>query len=138
MPLTEFFFRYFPMYNKFRAVESILIVAEITMPLLAFLALKELGNSGKDERKTSWYKKAVLISGGITGAVCLLVALFAGSIDVTSSYDAQWTSRMPDYVVDAVMAQRTAMISSDAPFPHTIISGSVFSDAAMAFLSSAW
>ena len=114
MPLTEFFFHYFPMYNKFRAVESILIVAEITMPLLAFLALKELGNSGKDERQTRWYKKAVLISGGITGVVCLLVALFAGSIDVTSSYDPQWTSRMPDYVIDAVMAQRTAMISSDA------------------------
>ena len=31
---SRLFFDYFPMYNKFRTVESILIVAEITMPLL--------------------------------------------------------------------------------------------------------
>ena len=42
MPLTEFFFKYFPMYSKFRAVSSILIVAEVAMPLLGFLAIKEL------------------------------------------------------------------------------------------------
>ena len=34
MGLTEFFFNHFPLYNKFRAVSSILIVAEIAMPLL--------------------------------------------------------------------------------------------------------
>ena len=34
MWLTELFFNYFPMYNKFRAVESILVVAEITMPYM--------------------------------------------------------------------------------------------------------
>jgi hypothetical protein len=36
MPLTEWFFYHFPMYNKFRAVESILVVAEVTIPLLGF------------------------------------------------------------------------------------------------------
>ena len=41
MGFTKLFFDYFPMYNKFRAVESILIVAEITMPLLGFLAVKK-------------------------------------------------------------------------------------------------
>ncbi|MCF0167761.1 MAG: hypothetical protein HUJ93_03830 [Bacteroidales bacterium] len=42
MPLTKLFFNYFPLYNKFRAVSSILIVAEITMPLLGFLAIREI------------------------------------------------------------------------------------------------
>ena len=38
MPLTELFLDFFPGYNKFRAVSMILIVAEFTLPLLAFLA----------------------------------------------------------------------------------------------------
>lgn len=114
MWLTKLFFSYFPVYNKFRAVESILIVAEITMPLLGILALKEISDHDNDERKKLWHKRAILISGGITAAVCLFVGLFAGIFDVTSSYDAQWTGQMPRFVVDAVMAQRTAMIRSDA------------------------
>ena len=48
MWLTEFFFNYFPMYNKFRAVESILIVAEITMPLLGFMGLQTERSNGKN------------------------------------------------------------------------------------------
>ncbi|MDR0972895.1 MAG: hypothetical protein LBM61_02765, partial [Prevotellaceae bacterium] len=42
MPLTDLFIDYVPMYNKFRAVSSILVIAEFTIPLLAILALKEI------------------------------------------------------------------------------------------------
>ncbi len=42
MPLTELFFKWFPMYNKFRTVSSILVVAEVAMPLLGFLTLKAI------------------------------------------------------------------------------------------------
>ena len=42
MPFTDFFLDYVPMYDKFRTVASILVVAEFTIPLLAMLALKEL------------------------------------------------------------------------------------------------
>ncbi len=41
MGLTDFFIDYIPMYAKFRAVESILVIAEFTIPLLAMLALRE-------------------------------------------------------------------------------------------------
>lgn len=34
------FIDYIPMYNKFRAVSSILVIAEFTIPLLAIFALK--------------------------------------------------------------------------------------------------
>jgi len=114
MPLTELFFRYFPMYNKFRAVESILIVAEITMPLLGFLALKELENCGKDTTKDKHYRQAILAAGGVLVLICAAVALAAGGMDVTSSYDRQWTSRMPEFVADSIMDQRVSMIRSDA------------------------
>ncbi len=42
MPLTSFFLDYFPLYNKFRAVSMILILAELTIPILAILAVKEI------------------------------------------------------------------------------------------------
>jgi len=42
MPLTDFFLDYIPLYNKFRVVSSILVVVELCMPLLAFLALKKV------------------------------------------------------------------------------------------------
>ena len=41
MGLTDLFIDYMPMYAKFRAVESILVIAEFTIPLLAMLALRE-------------------------------------------------------------------------------------------------
>ena len=111
MPWTELFFNYFPAYNKFRAVESILIVAEITMPLLGFMALKTIG-----EGKVSWQRvrNSIFISWGITGVICLVVALFGSSIDVTSSYDAQWKEQVGQQIYEAILSQRTAMLQADA------------------------
>ena len=114
MGWTEFFFNYFPMYNKFRAVESILVVAEITMPLLGFLALMKLSESDKDEKQIRWYQKAILIAGGVTGVICLFVALFGGGFDVTSSYDAQWKGQVGQQIYDAILDQRHAMMQADA------------------------
>ena len=111
MWLTELFFNYFPMYNKFRAVESILVVAEITMPLLGILALQQIV-----DKKIAWEKLRMnmFIAGGVTAGLCLFFALFAGVVDVTSSYDAQWVNQVPAWLRDAIMDERTAMIKADA------------------------
>jgi len=114
MWLTELFFTYFPMYNKFRAVESILIVAEITMPLLGMLAVKELMQPDRDEKTKAWHKNALYIAGGVTAAICLIVALFGGSIDVTSSYDAQWKGQVGNEIYRAILDQRHAMMTASA------------------------
>ena len=111
MWLTELFFNYFPMYNKFRAVESILIVAEITMPLLGFMGLQRIVN-----KEIEWPKLRtdLFIAGGITVGICLFAALFAGSFDMTSSYDAQWKAQVPGWLYDAILDQRAAMAKADA------------------------
>lgn len=111
MPLTELFFKYFPAYNKFRAVESILIVAEITMPLLGFLAVKTISDGTLPWKRL---RNSMFIAGGATALICLIVALFSGSIDVSSSYDAQWKGQVGQQIYDAILDQRTAMIASDA------------------------
>lgn len=111
MWLTEFFFNYFPMYNKFRAVESILVVAEITMPLLGFLGLQRIING-----EIEWPKLRtnILIAGGITAGICLLAGLMVGGADMTSSYDAQWKAQVPQWLYDAILDQRVAMAKADA------------------------
>ena len=111
MWLTELFFNYFPMYNKFRAVESILVVAEITMPLLGFMALQRIVSGEIDWEKL---RQNILIAGSVTAGICLFAALFAGSFDMTSSYDAQWKAQMPQWVYDAILDQRVAMLKADA------------------------
>ncbi len=40
--VSDLFFSYFPLYNKFRTVESVLAVAALCFPILAFLAIKEV------------------------------------------------------------------------------------------------
>ena len=111
MWLTELFFNYFPMYNKFRAVESILVVAEITMPLLGIMALQQVV-----EKKVAWDKLKIniLTAAGITGGLCLIFALFGGVVDVTSSYDGQWVSQVPGWLKNAILDERVAMIKADA------------------------
>ena len=111
MWLTELFFNYFPMYNKFRAVESILVVAEITMPLLGILALQQIV-----DKKVAWEKLRMnmFIAGGVTMGLCLIFALFTGVVDVTSSYDAQWVNQVPAWLRDAIYDERVAMIKADA------------------------
>lgn len=111
MWLTELFFNYFPMYNKFRAVESILVVAEITMPLLGILALQQIV-----DKKIAWDKLKIhlITAGGITGGICLFFALFTSVVDVTSSYDVQWVNQVPAWLRDAIYDERVAMIKADA------------------------
>jgi hypothetical protein len=42
MPLSDLFLDYFPGYNKFRAVSMTLVIAELTLPILALLALNKV------------------------------------------------------------------------------------------------
>ncbi len=75
MPFTDFFLDYVPMYDKFRTVASILVIAEFTIPMLGMLALKKLvdepdylsGSKGKWKNIYNMY-----IALGLTAGVCLL------------------------------------------------------------------
>ena len=110
MGWTELFFNYFPMYNKFRTVESILVVAEVTIPLLGFLGLKQLVEHPVEKKE----QIKIGIAGGITAAICLIVALFGGSFDVTSPYDAQWKGQVGDQIYRLILDQRHAMMTESA------------------------
>ena len=75
--LTNFFIDYIPMYNKFRAVSSIQVIAELAMPLLGILALKEFFlKKNSDEEKLKALKNSVYITGGLA----LVFTLFGSGL----------------------------------------------------------
>ncbi len=69
MGFTDFFLDYFPMYNKFRAVSMTLVIAEVCMPILAFLALAEVMRNPEVLKKNMYY---LYVSFGLTAGLCLL------------------------------------------------------------------
>ena len=72
MWFSNIFIDYVPMYAKFRTVESILVIAEFCIPLLAMLTLKQI----VEEPQVLTQKiKYVYASFAVTGGVCLLFAL---------------------------------------------------------------
>lgn len=108
MWFTDLFIDYFPMYDKFRAVSSILVIAEFTMPLLAILAVYQFF---KDESLSQDYKKKILMyaGGGIVGLL-LVFWLFGGSLfDFSTDFDTQ----LPQYLQEGIKADRIAMFKAD-------------------------
>lgn len=73
MPWTDFFLDYVPMYDKFRTVASILVIAEFTIPLLAMMALREIVNMVKSgSGQIVKYKVPFFMALALTAGPCLL------------------------------------------------------------------
>ncbi|MCL2511271.1 MAG: YfhO family protein [Bacteroidales bacterium] len=113
MPFTEFFMHYMPGYNKFRAVSMTLVIAELTMPLLGFLALKNIWDGTVDKMKVLRSVKWSLI---ITGGLCLIFVLFKRSFfDFSASSDIQLRSNgFPEWLIGALEDDRAAMLLKDS------------------------
>lgn len=118
MPLTDFFIDYIPMYNKFRAVSSILVIAEFTIPLLAILALKEILEKPSLLRTE---KKAFGISLALTAGIALLYAvapdIFIGSY-IPAQEMAALKKGIPEDqlipVLENISQMRAYMVTTDA------------------------
>jgi hypothetical protein len=90
--LTDFFMDHIPGYNKFRAVSMILVIAELTIPLMAILAINELLKHKNWNDKISLrfakngieLKKLFFISAGVVGGFCLLCYLAPGVFNTFS------------------------------------------------------
>ena len=113
---TMLFIDYFPMYNKFRTVESILVIAEFTMPLLGILALHKLFTS---EDAWSRYRKAVYMSFGIALAFCLVGVIAPGVYgsylgEGEQGYLTQGIDKQYPVLFSAVESLRYGMVRSDA------------------------
>ena len=121
--LTNFFIDYIPLYNKFRAVSSIQIIAELCVPILGVLALKEFFSSKiSSEQKIEFLKKAVLVFGGLI----LLGFVLAHSFSTFEGIrDSIYLNIEKEYsitgVLDAVIADRKAMLFFDTLRSLTLV-----------------
>ena len=108
--VTNFFIEYVPLYNKFRAVSSIQVIAELCVPILGVLGLKEFFlSSNSFKKKQEALKKASYTFGGLLVVGFLLAHMF-GTFE--GLRDAQQYSEIPGFL-DAVIADRKAMLLAD-------------------------
>lgn len=110
-PLTDLLIDYFPLYNKFRAVASIQVIAELCIPVLAVLGLHTYLSANKEEQFKA------LKNASITFGVCVLI-LFLGYLTLSfeannDMYYAQMFGDQGYGFIEALIADRKAMYLSD-------------------------
>ena len=108
MAFTKLCFNILPLYNKFRTVSMALVVLQVTLPMLGFLALDRIVKDGvnpKDFLKKSGI--AFALTGGLS-LLFFLIPTLAG--DFTSASDAG----QQDVLVEAFQQDRIALLRQDA------------------------
>lgn len=129
MGLTDFFLDYVPMYDKFRTVASILVIAEFTIPLLAMLALKQLVEDpdclkGKEDgfSRVHYIIVSFVLTGGAALLFWLMPDLFFGNYisSADHAYMQQYVSagyidqNMAEQILANMSDMRRAMFTADA------------------------
>jgi hypothetical protein len=116
-PILNFpMFDYFPMYNKFRGITSILSVAQLAIVILGILGLKQIA-----EQKTSFndLKKPLIYALSLTAGFALIFALLPSLfLDFKSSNDANMQitgdKGVDGQIIRAIVSDRESILRSDA------------------------
>lgn len=108
MPFSNLFIDYFPGYNKFRAVTMTLVIAEFCMPLLGFLALRDIFNGTITKKEII---RGLKISAAITGGFILLLIILPG---MAGSFLGQNEGTLPEWLKSALISDRKGLLRSDA------------------------
>ena len=135
MWFTKLCFNYLPLYNKFRAVSTALVVVEWSVPLLAGIALWQLHKRWEEKKLLT---RAVAVAAGITAGLCLVFAVAGSSMfDFGREADGEMMSEQFKYMLqgmeegnqlisrglhtelgyqtaDAMAAERASILSADA------------------------
>ncbi len=102
------FFDFFPGYNKFRTVTMSLIICQLTIPLLALLTVQKLLDKEVSKERAM---TGVYIATGITAGICLIFALFGGSL---LSFTGPGDKSLPADLLPFLKEDRKDLLRSDA------------------------
>lgn len=101
-------FDYFPGYNKFRTVSMALVIAGVTIPLLAGIGLKEFFTNNNVPDK----KKKLFRAFAYTAGICLIFVLIGPSIfDFKGEND---KAELPAWLTDSLLSDRASLFRTDA------------------------
>ena len=129
--INNFLFDHLPYYNKFRTPMMAFCIAQVTIPLLGFLGLKEIFDNYKVNQKlktnfsfdfgelyqntknSSWYK--VWVSFLIVGGFCLLMAI-AGPVfvDMGGLVDEELKKGGNGNIISILKEDRASLLRKDA------------------------
>ena len=116
MWFTKLWFDYVPMYNKFRTVSMALIVLQVALPMLGFLALDRVM---KNKIEKTRLFKAGGIALAVTAGFCLISIVFpgiAGSFSNASDMSMLegWPAEYQREFAHAIAADRQGLMIADA------------------------
>jgi len=108
--ITNLFIDYIPLYNKFRAVSSIQVIAELCVPLLGILGIKEFLIS-----KLSFEEKQKLLVKALSYTVGVIIVGFCFA-HLSSTFEGLRDDQYRELpaLVEALIADRKAMLFWDS------------------------
>ena len=118
MAFTKLAVAVLPLYNKFRTVSMALVILQVTVPLLGFLALDRVVRGDIPEAA---FKRGSLWALGLAGGFCLLMTLFPS---LSGGFLSPGEEQLPKDIAEAVAADRAAMLRSDALVSLLLIAAS--------------
>ena len=118
MWFTELCFNYLPLYNKFRAVSTALVVVEWSAPLLAGMALWQVWQKWEEKK---YLTRKIAIAAGVTAGLCLIFAVAGSSMfdfgeeaSVAMMGRAFGDAEVGAVVAEAMAVERASILATDA------------------------
>ncbi len=116
MEFNSFLFQHLPLYNKFRTPSMSLVMANVTMVIMAILSLKAIfdKNNPVDKKKLNL---GLYISTGISVSFILLMMALSSNFSFSGASDAQMAVQYGtqwDMIKDVLVKDRKALFMSDS------------------------
>ncbi|HLW62046.1 MAG TPA: YfhO family protein, partial [Flavobacterium sp.] len=109
--LTDLLIDFFPLYNKFRAITSIQVIAELCFPVLAVLGLQAFFKASKTEQFNALKKSGITL-----GSIVILLFVLKATMDFSGANDAyyaQMFQQAGNGFIAALTEDRQAMYTND-------------------------
>ncbi len=105
---SDLFFDYLPGYNKFRTVTMVLVIAQLTIPLLGIYTLAQIFANKIEKEKLV---NGVFVALGLTAGLSLIIVILGSSL---FNFSGAEDKNYPEWLVAALKEDRTSLMRSDA------------------------
>ena len=105
---SDLFFDHFPLYNKFRSVESILVIAGLAIPLLAFITIRQISERPKGDINSL---NSLKIAFYLLGGVLIFSMIFRSAF---FSFSGASDANFPVWLKAAIITDRSNLFWKDA------------------------